>query len=111
MQVGRQILRGFYTENTKKIRGMVVEESKDIIGYNQSHKTCTPFMHNKIFTRRRKYYNFRTTYLGDGLHPTKEIVRRWKEEVERVVELNKDEMDYMRRLWLRHGERKNRRNQ
>ena len=110
IQVGRQILRGFYAENTNKIRGMVVEENKDIVGYNKSHEMCTPFMHNKIFTRRRQYYNFRSTYLCDGLHPTRDIVSRWKEEVERVIRLNKVKMDYMRRQWLRHRERKNRRN-
>ena len=96
---GKQILEGFYDDNTRDIKGMIVEENKDIIGFNNRNDFCTPFMHNYIFTRRRRYNHFRPWLLRDGLHPSREIVRRWNNEMERIVELNNVKAVYK---WQQH---------
>ena len=94
---GRQILRAFYRENTNQIKGMVVEQNREIVAYNKNNSMCTPFMHNHIFTRRRRYYCFRDWLLRDGLHPTQNIIDRWCRGIERVVYLNKHKLAYNRR--------------
>ena len=101
---GRQILQSFYDDNTKKIRGMIVEENKSIIRYNNQNEMCTPFMHNQIYTRRRGYYHFRARLLRDGLHPSRYITSRWINELERVVTLNRTKLEY--RWGLRPGSRR-----
>lgn len=85
---GRQILTAFYAENSQLIKGMVVEENREITAFNDSHGLCTPFLHRTIFKRNRGYYRFRPRFLKDGLHPTREIVRRWVKELREIVQLN-----------------------
>lgn len=94
---GRQILRAFYEENNNKIKGMIVEENREIVAYNKDNSMCTPFMHNHIFTRRRRRYCFRDWLLRDGLHPTQNIIDRWCREMERIVWLNNNKLSYSRR--------------
>ena len=89
---GRQILRAFYQENSVRIRSMVVQENRDIVAYNKNNNMCTPFMHNHIFTRRRRYYCFRDWLLRDGLHPTQNIIDRWCREMGRIVWLNNEKI-------------------
>lgn len=91
---GRQILRGFYQENNRRIKAMVVEENRTITKFNDRLGNCTPFMHKHIFTRRRGRYHFRSWMLRDGLHPRSCVVARWIRELRRITSLNMHKWRY-----------------
>ena len=81
-------LRSLFESSTRKIKGMAVIENRDIVDFNMDNDMVTPYLHRKVYTRRRGRYVFRDDLLTDGLHPSARIVDDWKMEIRRVNEIN-----------------------
>ena len=81
----RPIMRGFYPESNKEIRGHIVVENRAIYYFNTTHELNTPHLHAKIFKRTKGRYQFLEKYLRDGLHVRNSVIRQWKHEFQRVI--------------------------
>jgi len=86
---GRQILKGFYSEWERRLRGMVVVENRGIVACNERDDVITAFLHKAVFIRRRRHYVFRSDrFLRDGIHPTPSLQQKWKDELKRAHSRN-----------------------
>ena len=92
----RLIMQDRYDANNSKIKSMVVVENQLITDFNFHRGMATPYMHKRIFTRRRGHYAFRARFLRDGLHPANIIVADWKREIKRVEEINRANIGRLR---------------
>ena len=85
----RLIMRAFYRQWGRRLRGMVVVENRRITRFNERNGVMTPFMHKKIFLRRRRHYVFRgNRFLCDGVHPTTEQLGTWINEIVHAHRIN-----------------------
>ena len=89
--------RNFFSSLTRKIRGMTCIENRDIVDFNVSNEMVTPYLHRKVFTRRRGRYVFRDDFLTDGLHPDPRLIEDWKFEITRANDINQEALSDRRR--------------
>jgi len=82
--------RNLYSRDSQTIRSMTVIENRGIVDFNVYNNFITPYMHRRIFTRRRGRYVFRNNLLRDGLHPSDEVIDDWIREIRRVHRDNRD---------------------
>ena len=86
------IRQDLYSDYNKRIKGMAVVENQKITDFNVYNKMATPYMHKRVFTRRRHAYSFCDRFLVDGLHPSKIVIDDWIREIKRVNEINTAEL-------------------
>jgi len=91
-----------YGRFTDQIKRMTVCENRRIIDFNVSNGFLSPYMHRKVFTRRRGAYVFRDRLLRDGLHPVTSVVEDWESEIRRVNVTNWEIILRRRQRRLRH---------
>jgi hypothetical protein len=86
-----------YTSLTRSIKSLIVRENQDIVDFNMGNNLATPYMHRRVYTRRRGHYVFRENCLTDGLHPDGRMVNDWKSEIKRTSRLNRAAVGRRRR--------------
>lgn len=84
-QTRRPIMRGFYDEWNREIRGMTVIENRSICAFNEQNGYKTPYIHRRIFHRHGQRYSFREHLLTDGLHPKSVIRSEWAREIKKCI--------------------------
>lgn len=86
-----------YNSLTRRMKYLVLRENEDIVDFNMENNFATPYMHRRVYTRRRGHYVFRDNCLTDGLHPDARMIEDWKSEIRRTNRLNQAAVGRRRR--------------